>query len=88
VNIDADVPLRTRPLLDQLPSDPAAATPEVEHCLVDASWEIGIDERAARVLVGRRVSRSDELAHLEWWQRQLVRHVHVDPEVTPRGARR
>ena len=47
------------------------SAPEVEHRLVDVRLQVRIHRRPARIVEQRRIGRTDELSHLERWNRRL-----------------
>src|SRR5215210_3933509 len=72
MEVDAEVALRPRTLLDQLPCDAPAPATEVENPFIRPLRQLRVDESAARIVEVDGIDGSDKLAHLAWRQRQRL----------------
>ena len=84
VEVDPQVALRTRALLDQLPGDSAAAATEVQHGLVGLGWKVGIDQIPGGVVERIRVGRARRARAFRgagWEERPCAYQACCTPEV-------
>jgi hypothetical protein len=65
VQVNTEVALRSRNLLQKPASDAPAAAAEIEHGLIESSVEARKEERAAGIVEIRGISWPNEFAHLE-----------------------
>jgi hypothetical protein len=64
VEVDAEVPLGLRRLLDELTGESATSAAEVQHAVVRLRRNVGKDRPAAGVVVMIDPEAADEIAHL------------------------